>query len=192
MSRQLPLLENFICQADNDLISFAVLNHYMIFEPAVYHAVQAIEKYLKALALSLAGTQHKPQAEFDDSWLRTHDLVKLAERCSKALPFYGEERVIDDMTRFSELNNLARFPIAEQLHWNGFSTSDHNRFEEIILHLRTDIPIVRDDYPLGCLIRGYKQGKPLRRKSGLLPDSQRVSAALLRNVITRADQLVRW
>ena len=192
MARRVPAWGNFVYKADTHLISFAVLNHYMVYESAICHAVQALENYLKALALSIAESTHDSGTDYDDSWLRTHDLVRFAKRCAKKIPYYGEENLLDDLLQFYEVAKSLRDPTSERADTSGFSTTDYNKFEEIILRLRTDIPIIKDDFPLGVLIRGHSHGRPSKHKSALLPDSHRISAALLRNVITRADQLVRW
>jgi HEPN domain-containing protein len=48
-----PLWGNFIGYADWDLLAFGWLYLGGIRVPAYYHATQAVEKYLKALALSI-------------------------------------------------------------------------------------------------------------------------------------------
>ena len=48
-----PLLGNFVAHADEDMLAFGLLASADLYPQAFYHGTQAIEKYLKALCLSI-------------------------------------------------------------------------------------------------------------------------------------------
>ena len=106
-----PLWGEFIAHADEDLLAFGLLIRGGLHTLAFYHGVQAIEKYLKALVLSIldpAGTKETPSTQ---QWLRTHDLEKLANKCKDAFPFYGESGVLDNLKRFTEFDQADPLPV---------------------------------------------------------------------------------
>ena len=125
-----------------------------------YHATQAVEKYLKALALSILDPDGVTETALNKKWIRTHNLNKLAKRCAARFPFYGQAEAQARLKRFSEFDQAARYPWAEQKLGNGFNSSDVPLLCDLVRHLRTDLPIKVDDYILGMVLRGHHQGRP--------------------------------
>ena len=158
-----PLWGNFVYFADQDLLAFAILFRAGLIAPSMYHLTQSTEKYFKALALSIIDPNGVRATAKTESWLKKksgHNLCDLARKCGEKHSFYMKDSIQTHLKRFSEFDQLARYPWVVQKHGNGFTSSDVPIFEEIIYHLRTDIPITKDDYPLGLLIRGHFYGKP--------------------------------
>jgi HEPN domain-containing protein len=125
-----PLWGNFIAHADEDLLAFGLLIRGRLHGLAFYHGVQAIEKYFKALVLSIldpAGTKETPSTQ---KWLKTHDLEKLANKCKDAFPFYGESGVLHNLKRFTEFDQASRYPWVEQVLGNGFSSDERLAIKE--------------------------------------------------------------
>jgi HEPN domain-containing protein len=192
MSVRAPLWGSFVGFADLDLLSFAWLYHGGLRVPAYYHATQAIEKYLKALTLSMLDPDGETKTALNNRWLLTHNLAALAERCADRFPFYGQSEILARLRRFSEFDQVARYPWVEQEHGNGFTSSDVPLLWELVRHLRTDLPIKVDDYILGVLVRGHHHGRPeVRTNPYLLGDLVECLAAL-RRMFPEVDRIVRW
>jgi HEPN domain-containing protein len=155
MSFRPPLWGNFVGHADQDFLAFGLLNAGGMFVLAAYHGTQAIEKYLKALALSIVDLPGTTATPVTEPWIKTHNLEKLARRCGTKYPFYVQQNTLDLLKRFAEFDQLARYPWVEQNHGNGFTTADIPIFGDLILQLRKDIPISKDNYSLGIEVRGH-------------------------------------
>jgi HEPN domain-containing protein len=190
MPRSASLGNYFVHYADLDLLAFAYLWQGGLRVLGYYHAVQAIEKYLKALALSIIDPDGTVETPSTSKWLRTHDLSKLTERCEKQHPYYGQDRIKAILKRFTEFDQLARYPWVKQELGNGFTSADQPIYVELITHLRKDIPIQLDDYPLGIQVRGFHQGHP-EYVPGFLSDLAPAVAAL-RTIFPDIKDLVRW
>jgi HEPN domain-containing protein len=186
-----PLWGNFVPYADSDFLAFGVLNKNGLFVLAAYHGTQAIEKYLKALCLSIIdpiGTS--ATVETEKNWIMTHNLENLANRCSTTLPYFGRPDVLENLRRFSEFDQAARYPWVKQNHANGFTTDDIPIFGEIVLQLRQHIPIVADDYALGMEVRGFHQVSKEAPKSWPYYSHDAVEA--LREIFPNLNEYVRW
>lgn len=195
MSTRPPLWGNFVGYADWDLLSFAWLFHGGLRLPGYYHATQAIEKYLKALTLSILDPDGQTETAINKRWLRTHNLEALAQRCAACLPLYGQPEMLTRLRRFSEFDQVARYPWAAQKHGNGFTSSDVPLLWDLVRQLRTDLPIKVDDYILGILVRGHHHGRPeTKTNSNLLYllAEHRECLAALRRMFPEVDRIVRW
>jgi HEPN domain-containing protein len=151
----LPHWGAFLYYADWDLIAFAWLLYGQLYVPAYYHASQSIEKYFKSLIL--ATTNPLP---LNTSWLNSHSLSHLSKLCAQNFPYYEQPAIRKKLALFTEFDAATRYPSVPRQHGNGFTSEDIPVIWELIRHLRRDIPIVRDDYPLGMVVRGHFQGKP--------------------------------
>lgn len=160
MSTPSPLWGNFVSYGDWDLLSFAWLYEGGLHVPGYYHATQSVEKYLKALVLSVLDPDGVHETVLNNAHMWTHDLDELAEMCLGRFPFYGQPDIVASLKRFSEFDQAARYPWAEKKLGKGFLSSVVPLLCDLVRHLRTDIPIKVDDYILGVLLRGYHQGKP--------------------------------
>src|SRR5437879_8359250 len=121
---RLPLWGNFVAHADEDMLAFGLLASADLYPQAFYHGTQAIEKYLKALCLSiidLPGVSATPRTE---KWIVTHDLARLAKHCGVKYPYYVRSDITGHLQRFAEFDRLARYPWVTQSHGNGFTTTD--------------------------------------------------------------------
>jgi HEPN domain-containing protein len=187
-----PIWGNFVRYADGDVLAFAWLFQGGLHPAAYYHATQALEKYLKGLALSIIdpGGRTHPFPK-NERWLQTHDLARLAERSSKQFTYYGGAQVRAALKRFSEFDQLARYPWVQQNLGNGFTSADVPVICELLLHLRTDIPIANDDYPLGMLIRGHHHQHPESAVNPNLAAMQAPAVAAARRIIPQIEQMVR-
>jgi HEPN domain-containing protein len=101
-----PLWGNFVDHADWDLLSFGWLYQGGLLVPAFYHATQAVEKYLKALTLSILDPNGEIETVLNNRWLRTHDLALLAERCAVKFSFYAKPEIVIQLKRFQSLIKL--------------------------------------------------------------------------------------
>ena len=185
-----PLWGNFVAYADDDLLAFGLLIRGGLLPLGFYHGVQAIEKYLKALVLSImdpTGTQETPQTQ---PWLRTHDLEKLAVRCRKSFPDYGEPGVIANLKRFGEFDQATRYPWVDLALGNGFSSGDIPVIGDLCKRLRNDLPITLDNYKLGIEVRGYFHGDRSRRVRSWEHYSHEAVVAL-RSVLPSLNEFVR-
>jgi hypothetical protein len=187
-----PLWGNFVGYADGDLLSFAWLNSGGLGVPGYYHATQAVEKYLKALTLSIIDPDGKTETAQNNRWLRTHDLALLAERCAAQFPYYGETEVKARLARFSEFDQAARYPWIKRKHGNGFTPEDIPLFWDLIRHLRTDIPIKKDDYLLGMLVRGHHQGMPDAKINSYMLAKLQGCVVTLQQMFPDVSSIVRW
>jgi len=183
---------NFVFHADHDLLAFAWLYVGGLRVAGYYHATQAVEKYLKALALSLIDPSGPAETEHTRKWTHTHDLGKLAERCRHRYPHYGQPSVMAQLQRFTEFDQLARYPWVEQKHGNGFSSTDLPLFWDLVTHLRTDIPIQCDDYPLGMVVRGFHHGYPEHAANKYLLSDLGMAVMALRQLFPGVEKIVRW
>ena len=188
-----PIWGNFVYYADYDVLAFAWLFQGGLHVAAYYHATQAVEKYLKGLALSIidpAGVTHPYPS--NKRWLQDHNLARLAERCSQQFSYYGTAGVQATLKRFAEFDQLARYPWVEQTQGNGFTSADIPVICEVLLRLRTDIPLVKDDYPLGMFVRGHHHGHPEHAVNSNLAAMQAPALAAARRMIPNIEQMIRW
>lgn len=192
MSLRPPLWGNFVYYADFDLLSFGLLMKGGMFVPAMYHGVQAVEKYFKALALSIVDAQGPTETTTKQKWLKSHDLLNFALRCREQHPYYIQPDITNHLRRFSEYDQAARYPWVNQQYGNGFSGTDIPILEDIVSHLRNDLPIIRDDYPLGMLVRGHHHQKPETKRQDLYDNLQQFSVVCLKEIFRDVDGLVRW
>jgi len=187
-----PIWGNFIYYADYDVLAFALLFQGGLHVASYYHATQAIEKYLKALALSVVdppGRTHPyPQ---NKRWLQDHNLVRIAKRCADSFPYYGLAPVQTVLRKFSEFDQTTRYPWVEQNEANGFTSADIPMMCDLLLHLRNDIPITVDDYPLGIFIRGYHHNHPEIAVNAVLLSIQSPAVSAARAVIPQLSQMIR-
>ena len=83
--------------------------------PSFYHATQALEKYLKALALSIRDPAGITETALNNHrWIREHRLHEWARRCETHFPFYAQPEIQARFKRFSEFDQAARYPWAQQ------------------------------------------------------------------------------
>jgi len=150
-----PLWGNFVDHADEDFLAFGILSVNGLVRQASYHGTQAIEKYLKALILSIIDPQGSFATPLTELWVKTHNLQTLSNRCVSINPFYSSQSTLESLERLSEFDQAARYPWVEQKYGNGFSDSDIPIFGELIRQIRTDLPIHKDDYQLGMEVRGH-------------------------------------
>jgi HEPN domain-containing protein len=189
MSKRPPLWGNFVGYADEDVLSIGLLCAGGLLPPAFYHATQAVEKYFKALILSILDPDGRIVTPEKKKWLQVHDLEELASYCVGRYPYYAQKQVVENLKRFSEYDQATRYPWVKRKHGNGISSSElQNDFQEILIHLRNDIPIIKDDYHLGMAVRGYyfnsKDQPPyIRNAQAVIP---------LRSIFPRLDEFVRW
>jgi HEPN domain-containing protein len=191
MSTHPPLWGNFVGYADWDLLSFAWLYEGGLHVPGYYHATQAVEKYLKALALSILDPDGVTETALNKRWIRTHDLDELARRCAARFPFYGQPEMQARLKRFSEFDQAARYPWTEQKLGNGFTGSDVPLLCDLVRRVRTDLPIKVDDYILGMLLRGHHQGRPETSANFQALAGIGRCVAALRRVFPGVDTIVR-
>jgi hypothetical protein len=158
---QAPIWGNFVGHGDEDLLAFAWLFQGCLLLQSYYHAGQAMEKYLKGLALSIedpGGTAHPYPTH--KRWLTDHNLARLGQRCAAKFPYYGTIAVQSTLQRFSEFDQATRYPWVERKLGNGFTTADVPVMVNLLHRLRNDVPLVLDDYVLGMLVRGHHQFNP--------------------------------
>ena len=191
MSYRPPLWGNFVFYADYDLLSFGLLMKGGLLVPAMYHGTQALEKYFKALALSIIDPQGITETFAGNRWLRDHDLENFANRCGVQYPYYVQSDILDHLRRFSEYDQAARYPWVNQQHANGFSGRDIPVLEELVFHLRNDLPVVKDDYPLGMLVRGHHHLNPQSAHQNPFENLQQLAVLALNEIFSNVDGLVR-
>jgi len=162
MKQHPPRWGNLVFHADHDFIAFGVLFVNGLFVESFYHGVQSIEKYLKALALTIYDPSEVKTNEEWVSWLRnfSHDLEKLGNYCGQTYPYYIQKQTNSTLKRLSEFDQATRYPWVERSLGNGFSGADLPIFFAIIKNLRNNLPIKEDDYPLGIAVRGHHQFHP--------------------------------
>ena len=154
---------NFIGHADEDLIAAAILDTAGCWEAAYYHAQQAVEKYLKALAMAIADPDGTSNYDHHKSWCEGrsgHDLVKLASRCSDADHYYAQPETSALLAKVQEWATATRYPWVETQHY-GKAPVDLRMIENVVARIRgRDLPIRRDDYKLGVIVRGHHHLPP--------------------------------
>lgn len=183
---------NFVRYADLDVLAFAVLFQSGLRVAGYYHGTQAIEKYLKALAVVL-DPSGVSAAGVAARWLRTHDLNQLAGRCKAHYPFYGQTRIAAKLKQFSEFDQCARYPWVEQKYGNGFNSGEFLPvFWELTKQLRNDIPMSVDNYPLGIGIRGRYYREPTHEVNEYLLLDLKPGVTALRSLFPDVNSLVRW
>jgi HEPN domain-containing protein len=187
-----PLWGTFVYYADYDLLSFAWLYQGGLRVPGYYHATQAVEKYLKALALSIIDPTGATETPRNKKWMHTHDLCELAKRCENPHPYYGQPNVKTQLQRFTEFDQLARYPWVKQNHGNGFNSADLPFYWDLVAHLRTDIPIELDDYPLGMGVRAFYHRRPSLPANEYLLADLNGSLEAVRSLFPAVNSLVRW
>ncbi len=183
---------DFIFYGDQDLLSFALLYSGGLAVPAMFHASQVIEKYLKALALSTVADADDPRSCEDFPWLKTMDLGYLAQKCATKFPFYIHQDTLNLVYRYARFDKVARFPWHEKRYGSGFTVEDQPVFFELVSRLRRDINIPVDDFPLGLLVRGFPQNSPKAIIHRPIADLQRIALATLRKTFRKVDEMVRW
>ncbi len=186
-----PLWGNFVSYADEDILSIGMLCGGGLYLPAFYHATQAVEKYLKALILSIIDPNETELILEKYKFLKTHNLLKLASRCESRYMYYADQKTIGNLIKFSEYDQATRYPWVKRQHGNGFSSSDFAIFEEILIELRSDIPIDIDDYKLGIAVRGYHFASPDKNEN-LNGPQIKDAVGNLRKIFIKLDQFVRW
>jgi len=185
-----PLWGNFVSYADEDLLAFGLLMQSDLGAIAFYHAIQSVEKYLKSLVLAIIDPEGYQETSITQSWLKTHNLVKLAKFCSEKYSYYGQLNVQDNLRRFIEFDQVARYPWVDRKLGNGFSGDDISIIDEICCRLRNDLPIEKDNYKLGMEVRGYFHGD----KSKVHPSSNYYSheaVKALRKTLPSIERYVR-
>jgi HEPN domain-containing protein len=185
-----PLWGNFIAYADQDLLAFGLLIQGGLLVPACYHGVQAIEKYLKALVLSILDPTGTTETPITRPTLKNHGLQTLAKQCNETDTYYNQSDVIANLKRFEEFDQATRYPWVDQKLGNGFSSEDVQIISEMCKQLRTRLPIALDNYKLGIEVRGYFHGDRLKTPPGNQFHSHEAVKAL-RKVIPSLDDFVR-
>lgn len=144
-----PLWGNFVYHADKDLLAFSLLLKEGELPLGFYHGVQAIEKYMKALALSeldkkdifnLFNTKGK-------SWIKTHDLNNLENHLPKNF-IPSMKDLSDTLKRLMEFDQATRYPWVERTKGNGFSGSDIEIIAKICKEFRNALPVKDKKYPI--------------------------------------------
>lgn len=186
-----PLWGNFVYYADHDLLSMGVLAKAHLFEPSLFHAGQALEKYLKALILADKDPMGARETAETQPWIQQHDLARLARRGLARFPHYSDF-IPDPFNRIASFNTAMRYPWRDAKGSASFSVEKEIRLAGgIIERLRNDLPIQVDDYPLGIALRGrfHRHGRPR------VPRRQRRDTALavaaLRELLPNVDDMVR-
>lgn len=182
-----PLWGNFVACADEDLLAFALLMQDNLHSLAFYHITQAIEKYLKALALSIIDPLGSAETPSTQPWIKTHKLEVLANKCGASHPYYGQPDIQNHLKHFTEFDQLSRYPWVSQKLGNGFRSDDIPVIYDICKNLRKDLPINKDDYKLGMELRGYFHGDKSRTSS----NSSVIAVTALRNMFPDINELVR-
>lgn len=192
MKDRQPVWSDLLFHADQELMSFALLYNAGLVIPSLFHAGQAIEKYLKALALSVNDPDSTSESPDSHLWLRTYDVGYLVQRCGSLYPTYKEPEVLEYLYRFNHFEQISRFPWMEGSRKNPLTKKDIAAYFDIIKSLRNDVPIEEDDYPLALLIRGYRQKTPDEKISMSIADLQRIAVASLKKIFPMINELVRW
>lgn len=189
---KLPVWSDLLIYADQELMAFALLYNAGLNIPAMVHAGQAVEKYLKALALSVDDPESRTERPETHLWLKTYDVGYLVQRCGCIYPYYKDPDVLEALYRFSGFEQVSRFPWTEDSRKNSFGKKDIGPFFEIVKNLRSDVPIDEDDYPLALLVRGHRQKTPNEKISMAIADLQKIAVVGLRKLFPFVNDLVRW
>ena len=181
-----PLWGNFVAYADEDFLAFGLLMQDNLCSLAFYHSIQAIEKYLKSLALSIIDPLGSIETPLTQPWIKTHKLQCLANKCSQSHSYYGQSNTQNHLKRFSEFDQLSRYPWVSQKLGNGFSSDDIPVIYDICKNLRQDLAIDKDNYKLGMELRGYFHGD----KSRTSLNSSISAVHALRKIFPNINELV--
>lgn len=188
-----PVWGDLVYHADYDVLAFALLFQGGLHWTSYYHATQAIEKYLKVLALSIADPEGRKRSDPSiQKVLTSHKLAALGNSCGTVHTYYATPQVQATLARFEEFDQATRYPWVERKSGNGFTGADVPVICGLLLQLRTDIPIVTDDYPLGMIVRGYHHKHHGIKYSPRRGAIQAPALAAARAVIPNLGQMVRW
>ena len=184
-----PQWGNYVAYADWDLLGFAVLNRSGLIPLSFYHAAQALEKYLKALMFSITEQDVRTQTKEQ----KIHRLDGLAKMCADRYPYYGQSNTLATLKRLSKLDQTTRYPyVTEETGAVFGSSGDLPVMWDLYKRLRNDIPITRDDYPLGVLLRGHTHHHPQHPMGSVYMHFYGDCANALRSLYPNANELVRW
>ncbi len=192
MKNRRPIWNDLLTHADQELMAFALLYNGDLVLPSLFHAGQAIEKYLKALAVSVDEADESTADPEGPPWLQTYDVGYLVQRCGAVFPGYKDPEVLESLYRFNTLEQVSRFPWMTGARKNPFSKKDIAAYFDIVKSLRNDVPIDEDDFPLALLIRGYRHRTPDEKISMGIADLQRIAVASLKKICPTINELVRW
>jgi hypothetical protein len=193
MKQSPPRWGNLVYHADNDFLAFGILVNEGLFVEGYYHAIQSIEKYLKALALTIYDpTQLKSNEEWV-KWLKkhSHSLEKLGNYCGSQYPYFINPSINTLLKKFSEYDQATRYPWVERSLGNGFSGSDIPIIFDIIKTARNSLPILIDDYPLGIYVRGHHYEDVNHKVSDPLSTTLINSVNKLKNIFPQIEKMVR-
>jgi hypothetical protein len=193
MKQHPPRWGNLVGHGDHDFIAFGLLIDAGLFVEGFYHGVQSIEKYLKALALTIYDPSQLKSNEEWVKWLKkySHNLEKLGNFCGSKFPYFTETKINDSLKRFSEFDQATRYPWVEKTLGNGFSGRDIPIFFDIIKNARNSLPIIIDDYPLGIYVRGHHYENVNYKINGPIADPIINSVKKIRRIFPEIDKLVR-
>lgn len=208
-----------IGDADNDLLSAAVLWKHHLHLSAYYHFAQAIEKYLKVLLIDTDPKYkngHLPKNSAGNAYIPTcywgHDLKKLALQLpnEEKYNFYKKDK-IKHLKEYSKYNESTRYSIlgipkdkegklsAEEVRQRDqekkvklYTSENLKHIQELIYRLRNDIEIDLDDYLLGIALRGHPQEHPDKKINFDYDGGIKKSAEILKEIFPNADEFVRW
>ena len=195
MTKKAPRWGSMVFNADMDVVAGGVLISKWFLVEGYYHWTQALEKYLKALCLTIFDPDETKSME---EWVKFlmdrkmgHNLLNLARYCADTFPVYGDQEIMDDLARFSSFDQATRYPWVKNEPAEGFSGKDIAVFFELIRQLRNDLTIEKDDYPLGILLRGYHHGDPNKTISAPQFAIQRKAVLELKEFFPDLDSLAR-
>jgi hypothetical protein len=193
MSWKPELWGNFIGAADRDVLAVGVLVYSENLGLAIYHGVQAVEKYLKALCLSIrdpTGLHVTPESA-GMQWIKTHNLGNLAANCASIGDFYNLDSTKSNLERFTECDQRVRYPWAKVDLSGLISSEDITLLLDYIKQIRNDIPITYDDYFLGLAIRDgiSHRNSTIQYEIGL---GTAFAVSKLREIRPDLDDFVKW
>ena len=184
-----------VYNADMDVVAGGVLISKWFLVEGYYHWTQALEKYLKTLCLTIFDPD---ETKSEEEWVKFlmdrkmgHNLPNLARYCADTFPVYGDQKILDHLSRFSSYDQATRYPWVKNEPAEGFSGEDIAVFFELIRRLRNDLPIEKDDYPLGILVRGCSHGDPNITIRTPQLAMQRKAVLELKDLLPDLDSLVR-
>lgn len=76
--------------------------------PELLHATQSVEKYLKALALSILGRGGISATTANTRGIKHHSLPQLAMYCASTFSRYAEPEIVARLERFTEFDQATR------------------------------------------------------------------------------------
>jgi hypothetical protein len=186
---------NFVFHADYDFMAYCSLLNSMLMVEAYYHGVQAIEKYLKALAYTIYDPTGTLTIKELVRWIRktfSHDLIKLANFCASSFSFLSDPIVVGHLERFKEFDQACRYPYVDRTLGNGFISTDAKVIFDLIKNIRTSLPIQKDDYPLGITIRGHFYDDPAAVINNYMINANKSAIDSVRGNFPDMDDLVFW